>query len=179
MGHIQQLAFALGPAAPQPTAPTRSRSIGRPIADRTAPDPSSTPPDLLTPLASGPARDAPVTEPSPAVIADQPAPAPPSLWTSPPSSSLTDATIDSVVAQPALYLVVGLARKSGRRRSGWERVPDRVFTNRRLAEDHGARLLASGRADGVILLRQAQAAESEEPDVLARLGELPEDLAES
>jgi hypothetical protein len=85
---------------------------------------------------------------------------------------------DSVTAQPALYLVVGLARKSGRQRSGWQRLPDRMFTSRRLAEDHAARLLASGRADGVILLRQTQATESEEPDVLARFGELPEDLAD-
>ena len=176
MGHIEQLAFALGPAEPRPAAAARSRPAGRPAAAAKAePDPISTPPDLLTSLVPAAAEDAPATEPSPAAMADQAVPSP-SLPASPPP--LIDAMIDSVVAQPALYMVVGLARKGGRRRAGWQRVPDRVFTSRRLAEDHGARLLASGRADGVILLRQAQAAESEEPDVLARFGELPEDLAE-
>jgi hypothetical protein len=175
MGHIQQLAFALGPAERQPTAPARSRPTGRPSAGRIAPDPSSMAPDLLTSLAPGPTRDAPATEPSPAVFVDQSAPAP-SLPAS--RSPLTDATIDSMAAQPALYLVVGLVRKSGRQRAGWQRIPDRVFTSRRLAENHGARLLASGRADGVVLLRQTQTAESEGPDILARFGELPEDLAD-
>jgi len=174
MGHIQQLAFALGPDEPRPTAPVRSRPGVRPAGIRTAPDRPAPPPDLLA-LASAPMMDAPETGPSSATIADPPVPAP-SLPAPPPPE--IDRAVDGAPAQPALYVVVGLSRRGDRRRSGWHRLPDRAFASRHLAESHGARLLASGRADGVVLVRQAQATEAEEPDILARYGELPDDLAE-
>ncbi|WP_342241139.1 hypothetical protein [Inquilinus sp. OTU3971] len=78
----------------------------------------------------------------------------------------------------ALYVVIGFARGRERRRGGWHRLAERGFAARRPAEEHAARLLARGRADGVVLARQDLAADmdADEPVILARLGELPAEL---
>ncbi|MGL4966749.1 MAG: hypothetical protein ACRC67_36345 [Inquilinus sp.] len=78
----------------------------------------------------------------------------------------------------ALYVVIGFARGRERRRGGWHRLAEQGFATRRLAEEHAARLLARGRTDGVILARQEIRPDPEEPVILARLGELPAELAE-
>jgi hypothetical protein len=82
----------------------------------------------------------------------------------------------------ALYVAIGFARGRERRRGGWHRLAEQGFASRRLAEEHAARLLARGRADGVLLTRQDVAADldaADEPVILARLGELPAELLES
>ncbi|WP_395677166.1 hypothetical protein [Inquilinus sp.] len=85
-------------------------------------------------------------------------------------------------AKATLYVVIGFARGRERRRSGWHRLAEQGFASRRPAEEHAARLLARGRADGVILARQElgpDADAAEEPVILARHGELPAELLES
>ncbi len=80
-----------------------------------------------------------------------------------------------------LYMVVGFARQRERRRGGWRRLGEQGFAQRRPAEEHAARLLARGRADGVILARQdlgPDADAAEEPVILERHGELPAELLE-
>ncbi|MGO1079618.1 hypothetical protein [Inquilinus sp. CA228] len=80
--------------------------------------------------------------------------------------------------KPALYVVIGFARGRERRRGGWHRLAEQGFASRRQAEEHAARLLARGRADGVVLTRQELGADmdADEPVILARLGELPAEL---
>jgi hypothetical protein len=85
-------------------------------------------------------------------------------------------------ARATLYVVIGFARGRERRRSGWHRLAEQGFATRRPAEEHAARLLARGRADGVILARQDLGPDSdaaEEPVILARHGELPAELLDS
>ncbi|OWJ62740.1 hypothetical protein, partial [Inquilinus limosus] len=84
-------------------------------------------------------------------------------------------------ARASLYVVVGFARQQQRRRDGWRRLGEQGFASRRPAEEHAARLLARGRADGVILARQDLGPDqdaAEEPVILARHGELPAELLE-
>jgi len=117
-------------------------------------------------------------EPPPAPL---PAPAPPAAVPSFPTvaAPLSDDMPSPVKA--ALYVVIGFARGRERRRGGWHRLAEQGFASRRLAEEHAARLLARGRTDGVILARQELRPDpdaAEEPVILARLGELPAELAE-
>ncbi|MFE0754593.1 hypothetical protein ACFW16_11605 [Inquilinus sp. NPDC058860] len=187
MGHIQQLAFALGPIEARPAAPARPRAAGR-SARAAAP-----PAQPLLPDAPG---LAPATATAPAVVAPAaPARASPPLPVAdgPDSGSMPGALAPPTVERPlsddaapspvkaALYLVIGFARGRERRRGGWQRLTEQGFASRRLAEEHAARLLARGRADGAVLARQDLAADmdaADEPVLLARLGDLPTELLE-
>lgn len=196
MGHIQQLAFALGPIEARTAAPQRPRPpSGRPprpaaaaaqpllLPEGSAPSPATpaTPFDAVEP---GPVAPAPV-----AAAASAPAPAqtPPVAaaaaepWPAAPVAPDLLSDTGAAPIKAALYLVIGFARQRERRRSGWRRVAEQGFASRRLAEEHAARLLARGRADGVVLTRQELGAEmdaADEPAILARLGELPAELLE-
>lgn len=177
MGHIQQLAFALGPIEARPAAPARPRPAGRP-------DRSAVAQPLLPEVA--PATPAAMNEPA-AVIAPEPppasppAPAPPAA--APPSHAVAAPLSDDMPSpvKAALYMVIGFARGRERRRGGWHRLAEQGFATRRLAEEHAARLLERGRADGIVLARQELRPDmdaTDEPVILARLGELPAELAE-
>ncbi|MGK9170893.1 hypothetical protein KXR53_31645 [Inquilinus limosus] len=177
MGHIQQLAFALGPIEIRPAAPARPRPSPQPAkSTTTAIQP------LLLPEAPAPSPAAPAAEAVPAAVTPAPPPPaaepefrPPSALDAPPVAE------DAAPVEAALYVVTGFARGRERRRSGWRRLPEQGFASRRLAEAHAARLLACGRADGVILARQTVGAEMEamdEPVILERRGELPAELLE-
>jgi hypothetical protein len=189
MGHIQQLAFALGPieartAAPQRPRPPSGRSP-RPAAAAAQPlllpeGSALSPATSVDAVEPGPVAPAPVAAPAPAqappvaAAAAEPRPAAPAV-----PDLLSDTGATPIKA--ALYLVIGFARQRERRRSGWRRVAEQGFASRRLAEEHAARLLARGRADGVVLTRQELGAEldaADEPAILARLGELPAELLE-
>lgn len=199
MGHIQQLAFALGPIEARTATPQRPRSPGRPARPAAVaqplllpespvaalmpdgPTPDASAPDI--PTADGPASDPVVAPPLPApapMLAPAPvteAPVPRPL----PASLLSDGGAPGP-ARATLYVVVGFARGRERRRNGWHRLAEQGFATRRPAEEHAARLLARGRADGVILARQdlgPDADAAEEPVILARHGELPAELLES
>ncbi|MGK9236274.1 hypothetical protein KXS07_30925 [Inquilinus limosus] len=175
MGHIQQLAFALGPVEIRPAAPPRPRPTLQPAKPTT----TATQP-LLLPEAPCPA--APAVEAVSAAVA--PAPPPPAAAPEsrpPPAADERPLAEDAAPVQAALYVVTGFARGRERRRSGWRRLPEQGFASRRLAEAHAARLLDRGRADGVILTRQRLGAEidaMDEPVILARRGELPAELLE-
>jgi len=178
MGHIQQLAFALGPIGARPAAPARPRPAGRP--DRSV----AAVAQPLLPEVAPPAPPAPAeaTEPA-AVIAPEPPPAPSPPAAVPPSPAIAAPLSDDMPSpvKAALYVVIGFARGRERRRGGWHRLAEQGFASRRLAEEHAARLLARGRTDGVILARQELRPDpdaAEEPVILARLGELPAELAE-
>ena len=179
MGHIQQLAFALGPIEARPAAPARPRLAGRPdrsvaaVAQPLLPEVAATAPAETTESAVVIAP-----EPPPAPL---PAPAPPAAG--PPSPTVAAPLSDDMPSpvKAALYVVIGFARGRERRRGGWHRLAEQGFASRRLAEEHAARLLARGRTDGVILARQELRPDpdaAEEPVILARLGELPAELAE-
>lgn len=201
MGHIQQLAFALGPIEAPATTPQRPRpSSGRPQraalaaaqplllpespatpppTDTATPAPAAPPvitPPAITPVEALPeeaaAVEAPATTPMPPAAMAIPGPTVPDL--------LSDA--GAAPAKAAFYLVIGFARQRERRRDGWRRLPEQGFASRRLAEEHAARLLARGRVDGVVLTRQELGADmdaTDEPAILARLGELPAELLEA
>jgi hypothetical protein len=209
MGHIQQLAFALGPAETRPAAPVRPRPGAR-AARRPgdAVQPLLLPDGPAAPPAAPPTADEPMTvtgepvmmAPAPAPPSPLPAPlplptvppqpsaapaaAPPALPPVPPRAAAGPPLSDGGAALPAkatLYVVIGFARGRERRRSGWRRLAEQGFPSRRPAEEHAARLLARGRADGVILARQELGPDmdaADEPVILARHGELPAELAE-
>ncbi len=175
MGHIQQLAFALGPVEDRPVAPPRPRPAGRPGRPAAVAQP------LLPEVAP-----AATVEPA-AAIAPRPSPppSPPPPAAIPPATPVETSLSDDGAPSPvkaALYVAIGFARGRERRRGGWHRLAEQGFASRRLAEEHAARLLARGRADGVLLTRQDIAADldaADEPVILARLGELPAELLES
>ncbi len=186
MGHIQQLAFALGPIETKPAAPARPRAAGRP-ARAAAPSAQPLLPDVPAALA---AATAPAVAAAPAAPARASPPLP--VADGPASGSMPGAPAPLVVERPlsddaapspvkaALYLVIGFARGRERRR-GWQRLTEQGFASRRLAEEHAARLLARGRADGALLARQELTADmdaAEEPVLLARFGDLPAELLE-
>lgn len=202
MGHIQQLAFALGPVEARTATPQRPRLPGRPARSAAVAQPLLLPespvaalmPDGPTPGIStpdGPASDpvavarlpAPPLLAAPAPAAPTPAPAPDTAAPRP-LPAAESLLSDGGAAGPAratLYVVIGFARGRERRRSGWHRLAEQGFATRRPAEEHAARLLARGRADGVILARQdlgPDADAAEEPVILARHGELPAELLE-
>jgi len=176
MGHIQQLAFALGPIEARPATPARPRPAGRP--DRSV---AAVAQPLLPEVALAETTEpAAVTAPEP-LPAPPPAPAPPAA--APPSPAVAAPLSDDMPSpvKAALYVVIGFARGRERRRGGWHRLAEQGFASRRLAEEHAARLLARGRTDGVILARQELRPDpdaTEEPVILARFGELPAELAE-
>lgn len=195
MGHIQQLAFTLGPIEARTATPQRPRSPGRSARPAAVAQPLLLPespvaalmPDGPTP--DGPASDPVVAPPLPAPLplaAPAPMPAPAPVTEAPvprplPASVLSDGGAPGP-ARATLYVVVGFARGRERRRNGWHRLAEQGFATRRPAEEHAARLLARGRADGVILARQdlgPDADAAEEPVILARHGELPAELLES
>ncbi len=206
MGHIQQLAFALGPVEARTAAPQRPRSPGRPARSAAAVQPLLLPESsVASPAPEGSTPDAPASDPvaaplptalstppvpaAPVLAAPAPAPTPaPALVTAAPvfspPSAVESLLSDSGAPGPArtiLYVVIGFARGRERRRSGWHRLAEQGFSSRRPAEEHAARLLARGRADGVILARQdlgPDADAAEEPVILARHGELPAELLE-
>lgn len=204
MGHIQQLAFALGPVEARTAAPQRPRSPGRPARSAAAVQPLLLPESPVTfPTLEGSIPDAPASDPvaaslpaalptppapaAPILAAPAPTPAPAPVTAAPafrPPSAVESLLSDSGAPGPArtiLYVVVGFARGRERRRSGWQRLAEQGFASRRPAEEHAARLLARGRADGVILARQdlgPDADATEEPVILARHGELPAELLE-
>jgi hypothetical protein len=135
-------------------------------------------PEVAPPAPAETTEPAAVIAPEPP-LAPPPAPAPPAAAPLAVAAPLSDDMPSPVKA--ALYVVIGFARGRERRRGGWHRLAEQGFATRRLAEEHAARLLARGRTDGVILARQEFRPDpdaAEEPVILARLGELPAELAE-
>ncbi len=188
MGHIQQLAFALGPVEAKATTPARPRRTDR--AARTAAEPAQ--PSLpvapvlpvALPLAIPPVLTAPPPSPAPAPhlptppVAVREAPAPARHDNIP----LSDASPARRPGGTALYVVMGFAPGRGRRQAGWQRLPDQGFASQRLAEDHAARLIERGRATGIVVARQMLSADADaedEPVILTRRGDLPEDLLDA
>ena len=173
MGHIQQLAFALGPVEAKAATPARPRRTDRAIRTAAEPAQPSLPvapapsPPLLTAAPPSPARMPPATVPEP--------PAPAHRDDIP----MSDSSLARRPAGTALYVVMGFAPGRGRRQAGWQRLPDQGFASQRLAEDHAARLIERGRATGTVVARQMLSVDADaedEPVILTRRGDLPEDL---
>jgi len=182
MGHIQQLAFALGPVEAKAATPARPRRTDRAIRTAAEPAQPSLPVAPVLPVAPAPSP--------PLLTAAPPSPArmPPATVPEPPAPAhrddipMSDSSPARRPAGTALYVVMGFAPGRGRRQAGWQRLPDQGFASQRLAEDHAARLIERGRASGTVVARQMLSADADaedEPVILTRRGDLPEDLLDA